>query len=247
MHTRLLIVPSLLLLCMTCAHASAQDCGDLTVGVSGPFDYRTAPGSTLAMVEANHFTPDVERLIRGSTALTPAGDISFTLRVFPNHPGALLAMINDGTRLKTDKPPGSSYTVECWLDRAERFTPDDGKVELLYGIYFARKGNARGAVGKLSRAGELMGEDANVHYNLGLAYFDLHDYEQALVNAQAAYGLGFPLPGLRKKLQSVGKWQPAVAPSPASVAPSAPSPEPDPTQPPVRSDAEAPVSGRPTP
>ncbi len=222
---RTLIASSLCFVLLPCTYAHAQDCGEITT-TQGPFDYRTANIVTLRMVESYHFTPDVERLIRGSTALTPAGDMEFALRIFPNHPRVLLAMINYAEKTKSDRPPGANYPVGCWLERAEQFAPDDGKVELLYGIYLSRKGNPQGAVAKLSRAGELLGEDANVHYDLGLAYFDLRDYDKALLHAQAAYSLGFPLPGLRNKLQSVGKWRPAAPSPPPASAPSAAPPGP---------------------
>ena len=56
------------------------------------------------------------------------------------------------------------------------------------------------------------GDNANVHYNLGLAYVDLKRYDKALDSAHAAYRLGFPFPGLKNKLQRVGAWrEPAAA------------------------------------
>lgn len=44
-------------------------------------------------------------------------------------------------------------------------------------------------------------------YNLGLLYFDLKDYDNALIQAQKAISLGHPLPGLKNKLQSVKRWK----------------------------------------
>ena len=56
--------------------------------------------------------------------------------------------------------------------------------------------------------------NANVHYNLGLLYFDQKDYPKARAAAQRAYELGFALPGLKKMLESAGQWEPsASAPS----------------------------------
>jgi tetratricopeptide (TPR) repeat protein len=53
-----------------------------------------------------------------------------------------------------------------------------------------------------------LGEDtANMHYNIGLAYFELRDYDKALAHAKKAYEQGFTLPGLRDKLTQAGKWQ----------------------------------------
>lgn len=219
------LVAALLFLGAPHVHAELEDCGDLA-NTYGPYDYQTAASSATArsalqLVEAYHFTPEVERLIRGKTTPTPAPDIEFTLRVFPNHPRALLAMMNLGFKTKRDKPFLSSYTVGCWFDRAERLRQDDGTVQILYGVYLLRKGEPEAAIGKLLRAQELSGENANIHYNLGLAYFDLRDYDQALAHAHAAYGLGFPLPGLRSKLEGIGKWRPATDPEPAAARPGA--------------------------
>jgi hypothetical protein len=83
------------------------------------------------LVEGAHFTPNVERLIRGKTATVPGPDIAYTLRVYPNHPRALHSMMNLSLNNRTDKPEGSTYTMECWFERAERFVPDDGTVLLM--------------------------------------------------------------------------------------------------------------------
>jgi Tfp pilus assembly protein PilF len=171
----------------------------------GPFDYRIATPFQRKIVEDNHFTLQVESLTRGMTG-TVGGDIDYTLKVFPNHPRALLAMSKLARREGREKPAGSSYTVECWFERAIAFQPEDAYVRLAYGVELLRNGHARSAIEQLETADKLGGNDANVYYNLGLAYFDLGDYEASMTNARRAYALGFPLPGLRDKLQRVGKW-----------------------------------------
>lgn len=55
------------------------------------------------------------------------------------------------------------------------------------------------------------GASAEIHYNLGLIYLDLGDSDSALASAQAAYKLGYPLPGLKNRLQRLGKWPAATA------------------------------------
>ena len=47
---------------------------------------------------------------------------------------------------------------------------------------------------------------AEAHYNLGLAYVALEEYEQALVHARSAYQLGYRLPGLKRQLEEAGAW-----------------------------------------
>jgi hypothetical protein len=190
------------------ASSFAQDspeCGDLKTGV-GPFDYRTADRKDKEIVERFHFTPDIESLRGGGTGLVGA-DLDYTLRAFPNHPRALRAMMRLAEKEKTNKPRGARYTVACYFDRALRRAPDDGTVRVLFGIYLMKSGEKDQAIKQLEAARELGDEDANLHYNLGLAYFDLKDYDKALMHAQKAYKLGFPLPGLRDKLRKAGKWR----------------------------------------
>ncbi|MGZ8254660.1 MAG: ABC transporter permease, partial [Burkholderiaceae bacterium] len=51
------------------------------------------------------------------------------------------------------------------------------------------------------------GESATVHYNLGLLYLDLKDYDRSVQHARKAYDLGAPLQGLKNKLAQAGKWR----------------------------------------
>lgn len=182
-----------------------ETCGDLH-NPYGPFDFRTEKGK-LEIVEGAHFLPFVENLIRGNTSHFPGGDIDYTLRASPNHHRALLAMMNLGIKEKTEKPRGSRYTVNCWLIRAERFAGNDAMVKVLLGIYLMRKGKHAEAVDKMEEAAALDEGNANIYYNLGLAYYELKDYEKALSNAHRAYKLGFQLPGLRNMLEKIGQWR----------------------------------------
>ncbi len=205
------LLASLALLCATSSgigQTSTLACGSLENGY-GPFDYRASDAPRRAIVEKFHFTPKVETLQGGSTASTPGGDLAYTLRAFPNHPRALMATIKFSERTKKDPFPEMGYTVRCWLDRAERFKPDDATVKMLFGIYLIRSGNSREAIPKLEAALELSDNDSNTLYNLGLAYFELKEFDKSLELAHRAYSLGFPLPGLRDKLRRAGKWKDA--------------------------------------
>lgn len=210
------------------APALAQEffCGSLN-NHFGPFDYRSARADDKNMVERSHFTPRVESLVRGHTSITPGGDISYTLSVFPNHHRALMAMMKLAKREKKDKPRDSSYSVECWLERAERFQPEDQMVKALYGIYLSEKGKKSEALAKLVSALELGTPSANIDYNIGLVFFDLGEYEKSLQSAHRAYAGGFSLPGLRNKLVRAGKWREPEAIQPAPAAEPASGPPPD--------------------
>lgn len=210
MNFRLLLcrVSALLMLfgMTSVAMAQASICGGLQ-NHFGPFDYRTVSERDKRMVEGAHFTSKVETLRGGKTSSLPGADISYTLAVFPNHPRALMAMIKLAELEKTERPIGSAHTVACWMDRAERFKPDDAYVKAVYGIYLSRKGQKQKALEKLNEALELGIPSPNIDYNIGLIFFDLGEYEKSLQSAHRAYAAGFNLPGLKAKLQRAGKWE----------------------------------------
>jgi tetratricopeptide (TPR) repeat protein len=191
--------------------ARANDCGDLSNGF-GPFDYRTASEGTKRMVEMHHFNRDVEYLRAGQNGYI-GGDLSYTLRAFPNHPRALYAMLKLTRKTGTEKPEGSWYTMGCFFQRAVAFTPDDATVRVLYGLYLVEKNKKAEAKDELETAralvqkDELLQSDANVIYNLGLGFYEIGRYAEANEYARQAAALGFPLQGLQNMLKRTGKWQ----------------------------------------
>jgi tetratricopeptide (TPR) repeat protein len=80
-------------------------------------------------------------------------------------------------------------------------------VKVIHGVYLQQSGKSDAALAKLEAARALDNTDPNIDYNLGLAYFDVGEYEKALQSAHRAYVAGFPLPGLREKLRRAGKWR----------------------------------------
>jgi tetratricopeptide (TPR) repeat protein len=199
------------------AKGGELDCGNPFRNHFGPFDYRTATAENRQLVERVHFTPKVELLRGGENWMNPSQDLGYTLGVFPNHHRALMSLINYAKKTKSEHPDGMKVSVACRFDRAERFAPNDAMVKSLYGVYLMQKGLNEDARKKLEEALELAGDSANIHYNLGLAYFDLKDYDKSLASAHKAYQLGFQLPGLRNKLEKAGKWK-EVPPKPVEVA-----------------------------
>jgi hypothetical protein len=183
-----------------------RSCGTLK-NAYGPFDYRTATREQKDLVETFHFTPDVESLKRGASGAYPGHDIDYTLRAYPNHARALASMSRLMEREKREKPTGAKYSVQCYFERALQFQPDDGAVRGVYGYHLLRQGDRQGAIREMLMAIEFGGGTSSVHYNLGLAYFDLGDFPSSLHHAKRAYALGFPLPGLRDKLRKLGKWE----------------------------------------
>lgn len=186
------------------AQTGAQACGELA-NAYGPYDARRDLDK-LPIVLGAHFTPDVESLRKGLSSYLGA-DISYTLRAIPNYPRALLSMIRLGERDKTDKPAHSLYTVECWLDRAIRFSPDDYVVRMIYAGFLGSKQRKPEALQQLDLAKSYAGDNPFTYYNLGLVYTDLGEYELALEQAYIAYDLGVQKNDLRDRLKAVGKWR----------------------------------------
>ena len=187
------------------AQAAAYACGDLQ-NAFGPFDYRTVPPDNRHVVEVHHFTPQVETLRTGETG--PIGsDLDYTLRVMPNHPRALMAMVRLGVKEKTERTRGSHFSVECYLDRAIRMAPDDPMPHMIYAIYLKPTKRTAEIRQQLDEAVRLRGDPTSfdLDYDLGLLYFEVGDYDKAATAAQRAYELGAPFPALKNKLKSVGK------------------------------------------
>lgn len=196
----------LMVLAMAGNAGAANFCGDLK-NAFGPFDYRerSANADSFHLVESAHFTADVENGVRGSSA-TVGADLDYTLRAIPNHHRALAAMSRLSARGKVLMVPGAKYPVECYFDRAMRFAPDDGSVRAAYGNFLYAEGKSERAFTLFRQAADLEPDNAAINYNLGLAYFNKKDYDNAQRYAKKAYQKEFPLPGLKSKLQAVGKW-----------------------------------------
>ena len=214
------------------AQASRSACGELN-NAYGPYDYRS-DRDKLPIVEIAHFTPEVEALMRGLTGLV-GGDIDYTLRAFPNHHRALLTMMRLGERTKSVQPAGAKYTVDCYFQRAVRFKPDDTTARMLFANYLLKNGRSAEANQQMEQTLALAGDNPFTHYNAGLVYLDMKNYEKALQQAHTAYALGFSRPELREALKKVGKW--VEPPADATSMPAAP-----PTSP-ARSDTPDAKSG----
>lgn len=194
--------------------SAANFCGELQ-GSLGPFDYRkrSEVPSAVSLVEGAHFNSDVENGIKGQSSGI-GGDLDYVLRIFPNHQRALAALSRYALRTKAVQLPYSTYPVECYFDRAIRFTPDDGAVHAEYGNFLSARGQTERAFDQYRTAVSLDPENPTINYNVGLAYLRKKDYDRALLHAKKAYAKGFPLGGLKNRLTEAGKWNdtPLAAP-----------------------------------
>jgi tetratricopeptide (TPR) repeat protein len=111
-----------------------------------------------------------------------------------------------GEKEKTIRPHGAGYPVVCYLERATVFRPEDTTTRSIYGAYLAKNKKNKEAIEQLQLAEKASEDNANLHYNLGLVYADLGEFDKSLIHAHKAYSLGFTLPGLKSRLQKAGKW-----------------------------------------
>lgn len=180
----------------------------------GPFDYRTAHHTQRYIVENAHFTKGVENLTRGATG--PFGnDIGYTLAVFPNHPRAIYSLERLANRQKADPPQGADMTVDCYFARGMNFAPDDLVFRMLYVSYLTRRNRPEEAQRFLEYVVSQAGDSPLTHFNAGLLYFDMKDYDKALAQAHRVMTMGMTRTELRDRLNSVGRWK---EPDPATAA-----------------------------
>jgi len=215
-----LTVPAFAILSMLGANAAAQseqECGSLK-NHYGPFDYRTANPQQRSIVEDAHFTPGVENLTEGKTGPF-GGDIAYTLRVFPNHHRALLAMERLVAKEKRNPPQDAKRTIECYYERAIRFKPDDHIARLLYVNFLIKKKQQDEALRHLDYVAESTRDNPFAQFNAGMFYADLKLYDKALAQAHRVIGMGMERRELRDRLVAAGHW---IEPAPAANAASAP-------------------------
>jgi hypothetical protein len=190
----------------TALSEAERRCGPVeTPGHYGPFDYRTGRVA-LAVVERHHFTPKVEAGVAGQSGNLER-DITYTLKSSPNHHRALLTLVNLGAKTKSPQPGELEYSIECFFDRAVRYQPDDGIVRMIYAQYLGQLGRAAEARQQLGYAMKSAGDNPLTHHNVGLAFFELGDYDAALVQAHQARKLGFGNSRLEKLLKNQNRWK----------------------------------------
>jgi len=173
----------------------------------GPYDYtnKNHRGHNLRIVEQNHFNKDVERLKTGMTGAV-GGDIDYTLRAFPNHHRALYAMARHQLKTPTFSNNPRYPAAECYFQRAIKFTPNDFRSMLLYANYLVKRTRPNKAVEIYKRALSIKKAPPEINYSLGLLYFDLKKYNEAVEQAEIAYSNGVKNSKLARKLKGINRW-----------------------------------------
>jgi tetratricopeptide (TPR) repeat protein len=212
MNTCLLTILAFLIIALAPATAASdavvrQSCGAVPDG--HVTDYRLKDTSNfqgaIDDVNRNHLEPAVRALSESDYSPEVIGDLGFILNHWPNHYPALQALI----KYKVgggNADRGRYRSADCYFEIAHQFVPNDWNVLVLYGIYRYRSGDRARAEQYWKRAIEIEPDSAEAHYNLGLLYVEEARFDDALVHANRAYDLGYPLPGLRAKLTRAGYW-----------------------------------------
>jgi tetratricopeptide (TPR) repeat protein len=193
-------------LAMVAGSASAQP------DPNKPHDYYAFQRSSLVTnVEQFHLGPCQQRLRERDYARS-VGECNFILKIFPNHPRALVL---------TTEACNSWKSPLCRLDEvfqnAVSINPQAPETFVIQGMYQHRSQQYGKAIRSYEYALQLDPNLLNAHYNLALTYLETKQFDLANEHAQRAYALGATLPGLRKMLESSGHWTPIAQPDSHSV------------------------------
>ena len=196
---------------------------DLTCGpppsgdpVKGKWDYRASNLNTqnqrdYRFLEYYHIRPAESALRSGSLQFDVMNNLHFVLRRVPNNEKALRLLVE--WDLAGGRDPKYSPPI-CYFVWARQFASDDVVVWNYGAYYFLRKGDAQRADQWWRQTLLIDPSNAEAHYNLGLVALQREDFGLARTHAWAAYGTGYPLPGLRKSLENAGQWRDAPTSAP---------------------------------
>lgn len=199
-----------LLFCSTAlAQVSPAICGNPFENHFGPWDYRTARRADIEIVEKAHFTPGVESMTvpKNTMRRDMAQDVSYTLKVFPNHHRALLTMVRLGEKYG-DPPPGTrGMSIDCYFDRAIRFRPDDNVARSLYAQFLGKNNRKDEAMKHLEFALKQAEDKPISQYTIGTVFLELGEFDRALLQAHKAREMGVEWPELEQALKAAGRWK----------------------------------------
>ena len=187
-----------------------SSCAETLGNTYGPFDYRATTVQQRAIVENVHFTRQVETLRRGSTGEHPAGDIEYTLGVYPNHHRALVSMDRLAEKEAAKPPRMGTLTVDCWYERALRWRADDPVARMLYADFLIRQKRIGEAMTQLDYVVSQPLDNPYTRYNAGLLYLRAKACDQALMQAHLSQAEGFVRTELQVGLKAAGKWREPV-------------------------------------
>ena len=88
-----------------------------------------------------------------------------------------------------------------------RFQSDDTTVRMLYAQYLHKHKRTPEALAQLQIASDLAKDNGFTNYNIGLVYFEMGQYEQALAHAHKAKAQGFEQTQLAQLLAAKNQWK----------------------------------------
>lgn len=158
-------------------------------------------------VMSHHLAPGIEQTRLGQYTGALA-HFEFILRYYSNQPQTLIALSELCDKWKS---PVCDQAADRWFRKAIDRNPGASQSYVVMAMHLHRKNKLDEAVKYYKQAIDLAPNSINAHYNLGLAYTDLKQFELANQHAQVAYSRGVTLPALRTRLQKVGKWDPNIS------------------------------------
>lgn len=167
-----------------------------------PYNYYVpAPDRLLENVEKYHLQQGIDKIKKGQFEYAWS-EFAFMLHYFPNHPIALQHISTLSIQIE------KNTRAQKYFDRAIKLYPQEAATYALYGIFMHKIENYAAATTQYQQAIKLDNAPAEYHYNLGLSYLALQQYDNAHASAQLAYDLGYPLAGLKNQLVAKGIWKP---------------------------------------
>jgi tetratricopeptide (TPR) repeat protein len=102
---------------------------------------------------------------------------------------------------------GKPDEAEDVLKGVIKMQPARPEAYITLALLYRKQHELEQARATLMQADEAIGgESAEIQYNLGLLNFETGNMDAAVQNARKAYSMGYPLPGLKRKLQASGHW-----------------------------------------
>ncbi len=183
-QSRSLARPIAVLIAATAACFPTAVPGASVLGVCRPiitsneYDIRTARFSHEGKVDVEqaervHFNYMESAFRSGEARRKPQviwSELEYMVRRYPNHIGALSLLDRLSLMLNVEQLPGSLNSVDCHFQRALHFAPDDMGVKTVYAIYLLKRNRTQEAVDMFKQIESRQPDNANNHYNLGLAY-----------------------------------------------------------------------------
>ncbi len=163
----------------------------------------------------HHFCAGQAYLYRARTELNPgkkqeylvsaSREAGYTYNWLTKRPGQSLLPDVAITLAMIKMEQGNPLKGVNYLEKAALESPGDANVYLAMYTIYRRGGDRESAYKALLRGDEATGgASAEISYYLGMASLDRGDVDDAIAYAKKAYGAGFQMPALRRRLAEAG-------------------------------------------